>query len=304
MAFQITKAVRRRVPMLISVAGVSGSGKTYSSLLLAAGLAGPKGRVGFLDTENGRGSMYADSPGIQAALPNGYEIAEMREPFAPARYTEAIQDFVDAGVNVLVIDSMTHEWEGHGGCSEIAERNKRHGMDDWATAKREHKKFMNRKLAQPIDIISCLRAREQVEYTKDGKGKTEVVKLGVQPVCEKNFIYEMTLSLLIEAETHRPILKKCPEPLLPIFGNGDALVTKEMGIRIREWAEGGAKTGGPQQTLEDLQKMALHYAQDGLASYESFWKSLAKEQRTSLLPFHEDNKAIAARADTPDEGKE
>jgi hypothetical protein len=300
MAFQIVKAVRRRVPMLISMAGVSGSGKTYSSLLLAAGLAGPNGRVGFLDTENGRGSMYADSPGIKAALPNGYEIADMREPFAPSRYTDAIQDFVDAGFNVLVIDSGTHEWEGHGGCSEIAERNKRQGMDDWASAKKEHKRFMNRMLAQPIDIIFCLRAREQVEYTKNANGKAEVVKLGVQPVCEKNFIFEMTLSLLIEAETHRPILKKCPEPLLPLFDGPTPLVTKEMGTRIRDWCEGGAKTGGPQQTAEQLQQQALHYCQDGTASYASFFKSLTNEERKSLQPFHEDNKAKAKLVDEPE----
>src|SRR4051812_25477049 len=101
MAFSIIPARRKAVPILVSLAGVSGSGKTYSALLLAAGLAGPNGRVGFLDTENGRGSMYADSPGIQAALPGGYQIADMREPFTPARYSEAVESFERAGIQVL-----------------------------------------------------------------------------------------------------------------------------------------------------------------------------------------------------------
>jgi hypothetical protein len=101
MSVIIAPAKRKSVPMLISLAGVSGSGKTYSALLLAAGLAGEKGTIGFLDTENGRGSMYADSPGIQAALPDGYEIAEMREPFAPARYSEAVEAFEGHGCKVL-----------------------------------------------------------------------------------------------------------------------------------------------------------------------------------------------------------
>src|ERR1700704_2678421 len=104
MALPITPAKRKSVPMLISLAGVSGSGKTYSALLLAAGLAGNKGTIGFLDTENGRGSMYADSPGLKTALPNGYEIAEMREPFSPARYTDAVESFQKHGCRVLVID--------------------------------------------------------------------------------------------------------------------------------------------------------------------------------------------------------
>ena len=101
--------------MLISLAGVSGSGKTFSALLLASGLAGKGGSVGFLDTENGRGAMYADSPGIRTALSDGYEIAEMREPFSPSRYTEAVETFEKHGCKVLVIDSMTHEFEGFGG---------------------------------------------------------------------------------------------------------------------------------------------------------------------------------------------
>jgi hypothetical protein len=296
MQFNIMKAVRRRTPMLISVAGVSGSGKTYSSLLLAAGLAGPNGRVGFLDTENGRGSMYADSPGIKAALPNGYEIADMREPFAPSRYTDAIQDFVAAGVNVLVIDSMTHEWEGYGGCADIAEKGRQRGMDDWATAKREHKRFMNRMLASSIDIICCLRAREMIEIKKAG-GKTEVVQLGVQPVCEKNFMYEMTLSMMIEAGTHRPLIQKCPEPLLPLFQGETPLVTKDMGAKLLAWCEGGSKVAAPQRSVEELQQQALHYANDGIASYQSYWKSLTNDERTLLKPYHDDNKAIATQAD-------
>jgi hypothetical protein len=90
MDIQIRKASRKSVPLLISVASVSGGGKTYSSLLLAAGIAGAKGRVGLIDTENGRGEMYADSPGIVKALPNGYEYARMDPDFSPKRYIQYI----------------------------------------------------------------------------------------------------------------------------------------------------------------------------------------------------------------------
>ena len=160
------KAVRKSVPLLISIAGTSGSGKTYSALLMAAGLAGPKGRVGFLDTENGRGSMYADSPGIIEALPAGYEIMELDAPFTPQRYTEAIEAAEKSGINVLVVDSATHEWEGIGGCAEMAENNKLGGQPNWAMAKRAHKRFVNRALASSMHIIFCLRARDKVKMVK------------------------------------------------------------------------------------------------------------------------------------------
>src|SRR5580700_10220292 len=138
--FTFNKAVRKAVPLLMSLSGTSGSGKTFSALLLAAGLAGPTGKVGMLDTENGRGSLYADSPGIVQAFPNGFSITQMDAPFPPKRYVEAINAAERAGINVLVIDSGTHEWEGVGGCQDIAETKKLKGMPNWALAKMEHKK--------------------------------------------------------------------------------------------------------------------------------------------------------------------
>ena len=122
MALEFKRAVRKSVPMLVSISGTSGSGKTYSALLLAAGIAGPSGKVGLIDTENGRGEMYADSPGIKAALPNGYLYLRFDPPFTPERYIEHLQAAESAGIAVCIVDSGSHEWEGIGGVSEAAEK--------------------------------------------------------------------------------------------------------------------------------------------------------------------------------------
>jgi AAA domain len=293
MTFSITPAKRKAVPMLISLSGVSGSGKTYSALLLAAGLAG-KGPIGFLDTENGRGSMYADSPGIMAALPDGYEITEMKEPFAPARYSQAIEDFEKHGCKVLVIDSMTHEWEGHGGCSDIAENNKLKGMPNWARAKMEHKRMMNHLLASSMHLLFCLRAREKTVIVKDAAGKEQFVPKGLQPVQEKNFAFEMTLSLLLEEGSHRPIVTKCPEPLLPLFAGEQPLVTKEMGRKLRAWSDGGATA---EENPDVLLRQAIDYAAQGTTAYVGFWDTLTGNQKKLLLPKHDENKELARMAD-------
>jgi hypothetical protein len=293
MTFTITPAKRKAVPMLISLSGVSGSGKTYSALLLAAGLAG-KGPVGFLDTENGRGSMYADSPGIMAALSDGYEIAEMKEPFTPSRYSEAVEAFEEHGCKVLVIDSMTHEWEGHGGCSDLAENNKLKGTPNWILAKREHKRMMNHLLASGMHLIFCLRAREKIKVAREEKGKEQFIPIGLQPIQEKNFTFEMTLSLLLEEGTHRPIVTKCPEPLLPLFVGEQPLVTKEMGRKLRAWAEGGAPAVEDPETLF---RQGVEYAAQGTAAYVEFWDTLTGKQRSILLPKHDENKELARMAD-------
>lgn len=289
---QFTKAVRKASPMLISVAGVSGSGKTYTSLLLAAGIAGPNGRVGFIDTENGRGSMYADSPGILKALPNGYEIAEMQPDFSPEKYVEAITAAEKAGINVLIIDSTTHEWEGIGGCADIAEKYKLKGMPNWAKAKMSHKRFVNHCLTTNMHLIFCLRARDKVKMVKNpARGEDAVVPIGIQPIAEKNFVFEMTVSLLVDESTHFANPIKVPEPLVHLFPGGKML-TKQDGEHIRQWND----TGSALNQHEQLTKRARAAAESGVEEYRAFWSDLTQQQRVALKAGHETNKKIAEEA--------
>lgn len=289
---QFSKAKRKAVPMLISLSGTSGSGKTYSALLLAAGLAGPTGRVAFIDTENGRGSMYADSPGITAALPKGFDIAQLDPPYSPERYIEAIEAAEKSGATVCVIDSATHEWEGIGGCCEIAEKFKLKGMPNWAKAKMLHKRFMNHCLSSQMHIIFCLRAREKVKIVKVN-GKEEIIPVGIQPICEKNFVFEQLLSLQLDEATHHAVPIKVPEPLLPLFPAAH-LITKADGERIRQWNE----TGASLDPHEQLKKRARAAAEKGTEAYQLFWQDLNAPQKTILADtVHAENKIIAAQAD-------
>jgi hypothetical protein len=245
-----------------------------------------------LDTENGRGCFYADSPGIIAALPNGFEIMDLVAPFSPARYIEAIDAAERAGINVLVIDSGSHEWEGTGGCSEIAANDK----GRWNNAKLANRRYVYRLLYSTMYIIVCLRAREKskiIPKSESKTGKEEVLSLGIQPIAEKNFIFEMLLSLQLDEQTHFAMPLKVPEPLSGLF-KGDRMITKEDGERIREWNQTGA-AGDP---VENLKKRALESANEGVASYAKFFQSITPQQRKLLAgPAHEANKKIAEAAD-------
>lgn len=287
------KAARRHVPMLIALAGVSGSGKTYSALLLAAGLTRPGGRIGFIDTEAGRGEMYADDPGIMAAMPGGYEYMEMRSPFSPENYIKMLDDAEKSGVETLVVDSGTHEWEGTGGCHEIAENNKskKTGTLNWILAKRMHKTWMNRILASRVHVITCLRAREKVKVMNGG---STYESLGIQPVCEKNFMFEMTLSALIDEGTHLARPLKVPKPLEGIFPAKGSMISKATGEAIRAWASGGAKV---ELTAESLTDQAMSHARQGVASFREFWKTLAPEHRIILKPGLDELQEVANTSD-------
>ena len=111
---EIRKAERKQSKLRIGMSSPSGAGKTYSALLLAKGLVGSWEKVGLIDTETGRGDFYSDL--------GGYMIATLQAPFTPERYIEYIDAMIGAGVEVLIIDSISHEWEGKGGLLEINEK--------------------------------------------------------------------------------------------------------------------------------------------------------------------------------------
>lgn len=251
MTFEYRPARRADVPLLISVAGASGSGKTMSAMLLAQGLSGGKPFF-VLDTENGRALAYADK----------FEFlhGELHAPFRPERYAEAIEAADHAGAPVIVVDSFSHEHAGEGGLLDWQEEEldrmagddwkKREAvkMASWIKPKRAHKAMINRLLQVKAHVVVCLRAEERIEIAKvDGKTvvrpKQSLTGLdGWIPVAEKNLPYEMTASFLLTPDAPgvpKPIkLNGDHRPLVPL----DRPLTSEVGSALAAWAAG---TSGP-----------------------------------------------------------
>lgn len=228
----IRKAQREGARLVIGLAGVSGSGKTYTALQLAHGMTnGKPEKIGFIDTENRRGSLYADS------LPSPFMIGDLMAPFSPRRYIDAINEFSSAGVEVLIIDSVTHEWEGIGGCIEIAENNRLGNMPNWAKAKQEHKRFIDTMLQSPMHIIACIRAREKDVPPNKAIGEKEFKSLGLQPIQEKNFMFELTASAMLHDMGKSQDILKCPSQLAHLF-TGSGYISYDHGKALREWVDG------------------------------------------------------------------
>lgn len=283
---QIRKAQREGARVVIGIAGQSGSGKTYTAIKLAYGLAGGDGnKVGFLDTENRRGSLYAD------IVENPFLIGDLFAPFSPARYVEAIREFQAAGVEVLVIDSVSHEWEGTGGCEDIASAST-NKVIGWANAKTQHKRFMNLLLQSNMHIIVCIRAREKIDFT-DPKNPRP---LGVQPVCEKNFMFEMTASLMMRDRGREQDVLKCPSDLLPILGRNSGYITEKDGAALSEWIN-GAKVLDP--AVEKFRNSLQSVTEQGLDALKIAWTDTPANIRKTLGPdFLEMLKAAAQSFET------
>lgn len=269
MTFSVEAAVRQGARLLIQLSGVSGSGKTYSALQLAYGLAGnDSSKVIGIDTENRRMSLNAD------VLPGKaqFRIVNFFAPFSPARYIEAIDAACKAGAEVIVIDSVSHEWESEGGCEWIAMQSR---FPDWKRAKAEHKRFVTHMLQCPAHIIVCTRAREKVDFS-DPKNPRP---LGIQPIQEKNFSFEATASLLMHDQGRRQGVLKCPADLQAILGRGNGYLTAEDGQRLRQWVDGGAHVD---PDIEHHRGMVLNSCEGGQQRLRAAWESVPAGIRQSL----------------------
>jgi len=283
MSFVVKAAERQGARLLIQLSGVSGSGKTVTALMLAYGLTGGDGsKIVGIDTENRRMSLNAD------CLPDGakFNIIDFYAPFTPGRYIEAIDAAIAGGAEVIVIDSVSHEWEGPGGCQDIANASR---FPDWKKAKAEHKRLMTHMLQCPAHIIACTRAREKVDFT-DTKNP---VKLGLQPIQEQNFSYEATVSLMMHNQGMHQSVLKCPAELQDIMGRGAGYISPADGEALRAWVDGGAKVD---HALEQARGNLRNVAEKGLEAFKAAWNALTPKQRKSLGTTFRDEVAASAKA--------
>jgi hypothetical protein len=288
---EIKKAVRRALPMQLAFYGPSGSGKTFSALLFAAGLAGPNGKVAVIDTERGRASLYADNKKILAALPGGFDVVELDSPYHPRRFIEAIDAVENAKYTVCLIDSSSDAWDGPGGCTDIAEENKKM----WTIPKLWNKRLMTRIQLSDMHVLCLLKAQEKTKIIdkKDSEsGKQEYVSLGVQPICEKNFFYPMLVGFSVDPVTHVSTAKKCDDNLISMFGEPH-LITKADGERLRAWSQGGKAL----EDNEQLRKRAKSASEEGLKAYHAFYGGLTVAQKVALKLIHEELKFTAEQVD-------
>jgi hypothetical protein len=290
---QFQTAQREAIRTILSVAGKSGSGKTYSSLLLARGLVGPEGKIFMLDTEAKRSRMYAEDEAI-----GGFTVGDMYPPFTPDSFIAAIDAAEQAGADVIVIDSMSHEWNGIGGCLEwaeqIQEQSKKRGPTAWIKPKMAHRRMVNRLLQAQCHIVVCLRAEfKMVSYTDDRGRQAFAESADLVPEQQKNFIYEMTASAIIDPD-HTVRWVKLPKPLHGKLANGQR-ISVETGEAIRAWTEGGAMID---KELERQKAICRDLASMGEAALRRHWDTLPKELKAKLKPAMDaEFKPIAQRAD-------
>jgi energy-coupling factor transporter ATP-binding protein EcfA2 len=219
------KAKREQIAVKVLLGGASGSGKTYSALRLAKGIAKKAGgKIAAIDTENGRIRYYADE----------FDFDDMRlaVPFEPEKYIEAIEEAVGAGYTVLIIDSITHEWDY---CLEIHSKMPGNSYTNWAKITPRHDAMMEKILQSPIHVIATVRGKDEyVLEDKDGKKVPQKVGLGYKQ--RDNTEYNYTVTFNIDQKTHVADVMKDNTHL---FEGRYEMLTEKDGERIWSWANEG-----------------------------------------------------------------
>lgn len=296
MSSDIQRAVREETKILLSISGLTGSGKTCSSLKVARGMVGPDGLIGFLDTDNKRSRHFADR--------NQFDVIDMTAPYSPLRHIEQISKFEAAGYKLAIIDTMSHEWMGPGGICDMAEKNEarmgRAGLAPWKRPKSDHAKLMYHILSSPMSFIFCCRVKNKSIQRKKPDGKSEIVRTGLLPVQEGDFMSEMTVSILLDEKTNLPTLTKCPEDLVDAIPLDERL-SIATGEALMKWAAKGV----PVDTeFEELARAGREVANGGASKLEKWFLALPNKRRAKIKTLLEDElKSIAECADRENEAQ-
>lgn len=226
---QLRKATRRKAKIRLGLSAVSGGGKTYSAILIAKGLVGDLSKVAIIDTENGSADLYAHL--------GDFNVLPLTAPFTPERYIEAIKSCEKAGIEVIIVDSISHEWDGKGGCLEIVE-SLGGKYQDWAKVTPRHQAFIEAILHSPSHVITTVRRKQDYEMIKDGN-KIRIEKGGLKEITREGFEYELTINL--ELDTHHNATASKDRTQL-FMGKPAFVPSEKIGELIANWCDQGEES--------------------------------------------------------------
>lgn len=229
MTFQIRKAERKQAKLRIGLFGPSGSGKTMSSLKLARGIT-DWDKICIIDTENRSADLYSKL--------GDYNVINIDAPYTPEKYIEAMQAALDGGMEVIIIDSITHEWAGKGGILELSDELAKAAKNSfmvWGKLTPRHNAFIEAITSCPVDIICCGRSKQEYvinQQERNGKMINVPEKVGLKAVTREGFDYEMTTSFEI-AINHYATTSKDRTGVF--MDKPEFVINEDVGKIIKEW---------------------------------------------------------------------
>ncbi len=226
-------ARRKQAKIKMALQGPSGSGKTMGALLIGYGLCGNWGKIAVIDTENYSASLYAQL--------GKYSVVNITPPYSPEKYIEAIKLCVQAGMEVIIIDSISHEWEGTGGILDVHGNMPGNSFTNWSKITPRHNALVQTILQSQAHIIATIRCKQDyVLNEKNGKQVPE--KVGLKAVQRDGTDYEFTIVLDLDIKHYAC----CSKDRTGLFmDQPEFKITPQIGKQILEWCNVGDSGQNP-----------------------------------------------------------
>lgn len=230
------KAVREQVWIKVLLSGASGSGKSYSGLKVATGIAKKcGGKIAYIGTEGSRDKYYSNE--------FEYDLLQLEDPFTIDKYMQAIDEAVEGGYKVLIIDSMSHEWKW---LNDTHDKMPGNSFTNWGKLKPKHRLFMDKVLNSPVHIIATARGKDDW-VLEDKNGKQVPKKVGMGQQQDKDIAYEYTVSLMIEQDTH---IASADKDNTHLFDGRYEVLSEKDGERLYDWANTGDIPAPTKETVK------------------------------------------------------
>lgn len=250
---KLQKAARKQVKIKIGLQGPSGAGKTYSALLLAFGLVEDWSKIAVIDCENTSSALYSHL--------GSFNVLSLSEPYSPERFIEAIEICENAGMKVIIIDTISSEWSGKGGILEIhSNAPGQNSYFNWAAVSPRHSAFIQKMLQSPTHIIATIRSKQDYALS-ESQGKIKPIKVGLKGIARDDFDYELTVVLNIDIK-HNATASKDRSGLF--MDKPPFIITEKTGKRIKKWCEAGESLDeiiNRIQHIDSVDKLNVFYNQ-------------------------------------------
>ena len=244
----IRKAQRKQASIKMAIQGPAGSGKTYSSLLLAKGLCGSLEKVCIIDTENGSSDLY-DHLG-------SFNIIAIQAPFSPEKYIQAIELAESKGMEAIILDSLSHAWEFLIDYHASLAGN---SFSNWAKVTPRHNALITKILNSKSHMIATLRVKQDYVLNDKGNGKLVPEKVGLKAIQRDGVDYEFTLVFDLDINH----LASCSKDRTGLFIQlPEFKLSEATGMKIRDWCNQGVEEVIRQiEGAKDLQELGQVYQQ-------------------------------------------
>lgn len=258
----VKKARREKQKAVVGLIGPSGAGKTVSALRVAYGMmkAGYPDlseeeiweKIGVVDTEHGRSMLYWHEQFGEMTIGDFHHV-QFNPPYNTDRYNFAVQSLKDAGAEVVVIDSLSHNWSGEGGIVDVHDNMSGNSFQNWGKLAKETHNIIKTLTRNNVHIISTLRTKQEYVIEQNDKGKAQPTKVGTKPVQKDEMEYEFMLNFNIDMENYATPSKDNTR----LFKGRKIVLDEEAGALLYKWLEHGvdAKAEAEKKRLELVQQV-------------------------------------------------